>query len=490
MIRSNQLLELMKDVADLRIVCVGDIMLDRFIYGSVARVSPEAPIPVLSFERKLEMPGAVGNVARNVAALGASVSLIGVVGDDPEGHRLTELIAAETAIAGDLISVRGRRTTMKSRYVASGQQLLRVDKEDDNEISGDHEADFCQAINEEAVGASAILLSDYAKGAVTAAIIDACIQASKAHGIPLIVDPKSSNLARYGEATVVKPNLSEFEAAMGARFPDDEALETGMRQANQSLPASSLVVTRSSRGLSCIGKDAAPAHFRARPREVFDVSGAGDTSLAALGLAIAAGWSLEQAAEFALLASGIAVTKAGTAVVSFSEILAESGVRFADNASEAPPLSYASRSDRIDAWHEDGLVVGFTNGCFDLLHPGHLSVLEYARAHCDRLVVGINSDNSVRRLKGPSRPINNAVDRARLLAGLAVVDEVIVFEEDTPARLISEVRPMVLVKGGDYSEDTIVGAAQVREAGGRVLIAPLLEGHSSTAMIGRSGGNT
>jgi D-beta-D-heptose 7-phosphate kinase/D-beta-D-heptose 1-phosphate adenosyltransferase len=308
--------------------------------------------------------------------------------------------------------------------------------------------------------------------------------AARKNAIPLIVDPKGTDFSRYGKATLIKPNLSELAAALGRSLLSDEDVEAGLRQMLEQISAHALLVTRSEKGLSFMERGENVVHFPAEKRDVYDVSGAGDTSLAALGIALGAGASLKTASRYALLAAGIAVGKPGTAVVSDEEIRDElsqrrirsrAGVRAAQD-----PLT------RLRAWKSEGLRIGFTNGCFDILHAGHLSLLEFAASHCDRLIVGLNSDASVSRLKGASRPINPQNDRATLLSGLKAVDSVMIFEDDTPFNLIRQLEPDVLIKGGDYTIETIVGADVVLNRGGEVLIAPTLEGRSTTNIISKS----
>ena len=469
---------------DVSILCIGDVMLDRFVYGRVERVSPEAPIPVMLLKSTTTMLGAAGNVARNVSSLGASSRLLSVAGQDDEAAELISIIASEADLDGNVVQDPDRRTTLKVRYVASNQQLLRVDSEDFTPLSGALEDQLCSLIETHASEADVILLSDYAKGVVTQGVISACVTASEQHQIPLIVDPKGIDFARYGAVTLLKPNLSELASALGTKLLSDADVENGLHRMLETIPARSLLVTRSDKGLSYLERGNDVVHFPAEKREVYDVSGAGDTSLAALGIALGTGSTLRTASKYALLAAGIAVGKAGTAVVSDEEIRAElaryrlrggAGSRSADDP-----------ATRIEAWRREGLRVGFTNGCFDILHAGHLSLLEFAASHCDRLIVGLNSDASVSRLKGPSRPVNSEDDRARLLSGMKPVDLVMGFDEDTPFNLISQIIPDVLIKGGDYTIDTIVGADVVINNGGEVLIAPTLEGRSTTRIIARS----
>ncbi|MFC6199895.1 D-glycero-beta-D-manno-heptose 1-phosphate adenylyltransferase [Ponticaulis profundi] len=472
-------------VSGLNILCVGDIMLDRFVYGKVDRISPEAPIPVLRQDNVLTMLGAVGNVARNVASMGGRAIIVSAIGTDEEGAALQECISRETGIEGNLIELADRRTTLKVRYIANGQQLLRVDAEDKHALSLDAETRVCEKIRASAEGCRAILLSDYAKGFVTDAVIATCVSVSKERNIPLIVDPKGTDFGKYDGATLIKPNASELAAATGLPVDTNSDVESALANLLDSLDVSSLLVTRSAKGLSFLENGKIVQHVPTETREVYDVSGAGDTSLAALGLAIASGADLKPASEFAMIAAGVAVGKIGTAAVTQSEIQAALRQR-TEKRSSTGSTSDRELYDRIEAWRARGLRVGFTNGCFDILHAGHLSLLEFAASHCDRLVVGLNSDASVKRLKGETRPIHGEQDRATMLQGLKPVDGVLIFEEDTPKELIEKVKPDLLVKGGDYTPDTVVGSDFVKASGGEVLIAPLLAGRSTTRAIEKS----
>ena len=475
---------LVRAAAGKRIVCVGDVMLDRFIYGGVTRISPEAPVPIMRRTRESAMPGGAGNVARNLASLGLAVSLIGVVGDDGEGRELAALLGDIDGVEADLIAMRERATTLKTRFVAGGQQLLRVDAEDTSPIGAASEAELIASIADEASRASVIILSDYAKGAVTDGVIAAALAAGKTYGIPVIADPKGRDFARYGAVDLIKPNASELSTAMRLPVETDQEIEDALTAAQTALPAKSIVVTRAAKGMSYAANGEPIVHLSGQAREVYDVSGAGDTSIAALALGLAGGGDLADAVALAIAASGIAVGKAGTATVSASELL--SALQLGLHNGGVSYLSLEAATSQIAAWREAGLTVGFTNGCFDILHPGHLRVLEEAKSRCGRLVVGLNSDASVKRLKGPTRPVNDADYRARVLSGLMAVDAVVVFKDDTPQALIEALQPDLLVKGGDYTIETIVGADIVQARGGSVHIVPLVDGQSTTAAIARA----
>lgn len=479
-----QLQNLLEAVSGVRVACVGDVMLDRFVYGEVSRTSPEAPIPVLHRAKEHAMLGAAGNVARNVAALGGTAALAGVVGDDAAAAEALGMIGEEARIEGYLVPEKDRPTTVKTRYVAAGQQLLRVDAEDVSPVGADAVGKLHSAIRHAAEGAGAILLSDYGKGAVTPTVIEACLEAAKASGAKLIVDSKSHSFVGYGEADVIKPNAGELARVTGLPTGTDEEVEAALARALELSPCKAVLVTRSAKGMSVAVRGQPARHFAGKAREVFDVSGAGDTALAALGLALAAGRSHEDAIEFALLASGVVVGKRGTATASPAELI-EAEITAHMAPAEAKIVTPGQMAARVAGWREQGLKVGFTNGCFDILHKGHVAYLAQARGWCDRLIVGLNSDRSVRELKGEGRPVNDLESRAVVLAGLAHVDLVAPFDEETPLALIEAARPDVIIKGADYSEDQVVGGDLVKSWGGEVRLAPIVEGYSTTAAIAR-----
>jgi D-beta-D-heptose 7-phosphate kinase/D-beta-D-heptose 1-phosphate adenosyltransferase len=482
----SQLQRLLDLAAKAEIVCVGDLMVDRYVYGDVVRISPEAPIPVLSRSDEKVMLGAVGNVACNVAALAAHAVLIGVVGEDAEAQSAGRLVAAEPRIVDRLATERGRRTTVKTRFVCSGQQLLRVDAEDDTPVRLETDRQLVGAVETAARTAGAVLISDYAKGAVSPAVIAACGEAGRRTGAAIIVDPKGHSFAKYGAVDLIKPNARELGLTTGLPTRTDEEIEAALIAALGACQAAAILVTRAGQGMSLIQRDAADSvrHFRAKAKAVFDVSGAGDTTLAALGVALACGASLGEAVELALLASGVAVGKAGTAVVTPNELIeAELAGRLAPAEAKLATLDHAVT--KVTRWREAGLKVGFTNGCFDILHRGHVAYLDQARAWCDRLVVGLNSDASVRGLKGEGRPVNPLESRALVLAGLSAVDLVAPFDSETPLALIEALRPDVLIKGADYTVAQVVGAEVVQGYGGEVRLADIVEGYSTTNAIAR-----
>ncbi|MFN5081658.1 MAG: D-glycero-beta-D-manno-heptose 1-phosphate adenylyltransferase [Brevundimonas sp.] len=472
----TRLQTLLESARGLALACVGDLMLDRYVYGDVSRISPEAPIPVLRARRTVAMPGGVGNVARNVAALGGTARLGGVAGEDAAGAELTALVAAEARIEDFIARSRAAGTIVKTRYVSGGQQLMRLDEEELLVSAFERDDVFS--------GTSAILLSDYGKGVVSERLIRSAVWQAQNAGIPVIVDPKGRDFARYGAVDVIKPNASELAGATGLPVDSDAEIEAALEALLAATTAKAIVVTRAGKGMSLMRRGEPAQHFPGRAREVFDVSGAGDTGLAALGLALGAGASLEQAVQLAILASGVVVGKSGTAVVTPAELI-EAEVSQHAGTALVKVTALDDLAAEVEGWHRQGLKVGFTNGCFDVLHRGHVAYLAQARSWCDRLVVALNSDASVRTLKGDGRPVNDLESRAVVIGGLASVDRVTAFDDPTPLRLIERLRPDVLIKGADYTRDTVVGADLVASWGGEVRLAAFTDGFSTTRTLER-----
>ncbi len=482
--------ELVKDVQKLAgasVLVVGDVMLDRFFYGSVERISPEGPIPVLHVEREAAMLGGAGNVVRNLSALGARCQFLAVVGDDEAGDEIRMLLAEELEAVDLLLSERGRKTSIKERYVAGAQQLLRVDRESLEKLAGATRRKLIESAEAALGQAQAVILSDYGKGVLDPATLAALIAAAEERSLPLVVDPKGRDYGLYCGAGVVTPNRRELHEATGLPVRDDREIEAACRALQRDCGIEAVLATRSEQGMTLVAQDEGTVHLPALAREVFDVSGAGDTVAAVTGAALAAGIGLERAARLANLAAGIVVGKSGTAVAHPGEL--RDAIHTADAQLDSTKLaSLEGALQRIAEWRRDGLSVGFTNGCFDLLHPGHVTLLRQARAACDRLIVGLNSDASVRGLKGDGRPVQDETARAAVLSSLADVDQVVIFAEPTPVALIEAFRPDVLVKGADYSLDQVVGAEIVQSYGGRILLAELEPGHSTTQTIEKLSG--
>ena len=475
------------DLAKQSVLCVGDLMLDEFVYGEVSRISPEAPTPVIAVKRAELMIGGAGNVARNLVSLGTSCIFVGVVGDDDAGRALADALAAQPQIEFNLVIEAARQTTRKVRFVSEhfSTHLLRADWEVAAPIDAASEDELIGRVVEAMPRAGAVVLSDYAKGALTPRVIRAVIDAANALGKPVVVDPKGRDYSIYRGATLITPNRQELADATHAPAQTDEEIADAAAALRDALEAQAVLVTRSEAGMTLVDEGGA-VHVPAYPVRVRDVSGAGDTVVAVLAAMLALDADFESAMRAANAAAAVVVGKRGTASVSVAELRS----RILPAATLAPEekivFDWAQLDEHLAEWRRQGLRVGFTNGCFDLLHPGHIKLLAGARAACDRLVVGLNGDASVTRIKGPGRPVQPVEARAELLAALEAVDLVVVFDEDTPEKLIAHVKPTVLVKGGDYTRDEVVGREIVEALGGEVILIDLVPGHSTSAMVERS----
>lgn len=463
------------DFSETRVVVAGDVMLDRYLFGSTGRISPEAPVPVVHVHETDDRPGGAANVAVNLAALGAATSLVGVVGKDSAADSLASILGEQNiecafAIADD------RPTIKKTRVQSRGQQLIRLDEENAAAMSGDAMTSTLKGTLD---GAGAVVLSDYGKGAL-ADVVD-MIAACRDAGVPVLVDPKGTDFSKYRGASLITPNQSEFEAVAG-KSDSDEDLVARARAMMDELELDALLVTRSEKGMLLVEAGSEPLFLSTQAREVYDVTGAGDTVIATLAGALASGQNLSSAAALANIAAGLVVRKIGVATVTLGEISAalhergQGGRGLVELDALLPLVREArERNERIV----------MTNGCFDVLHAGHVSYLEEAKSLGDRLIIAVNDDDSVRRLKGESRPINSLEDRLLVLAGLAAVDWVVPFSEDTPADLISALLPDVLVKGGDYKPEEIAGATDVLQNGGEVRVLAFRDGLSSSRIINK-----
>ena len=462
------------------VLCIGDLMLDEFVYGEVSRISPEAPAPVIAVQRSEINVGGAGNVARNIAALGARCLFVGLVGDDESGRVLRAELAREPRIEAALICDEMRPTTRKVRFVSEhfSTHMLRADWEQAAAASGQVEAALLAAILPWIARADIVLLSDYAKGVLTPRLVRETIDAARAQGKRVVVDPKRLDFGFYRGATVLTPNQKEFAAATRGIDDMGAAAAEAMVQAG----CDAVLVTQSELGMTLFVRGGAPSHVAAHPVKVRDVSGAGDTVAAALSVALAGGADWEGALRMANAAAAVVVAKRGTAVATPDE-LRRVVLAHTNRAEQKLAQNEADLDARLALWRSEGHRIGFTNGCFDILHPGHVKVLTAARAACDRLIVGLNSDASVKRLKGASRPLQGERARAEVLAALEAVDLVVIFGEDTPRDLIGRVQPRVLVKGGDYARETVVGHDLVEAHGGEVLLVDLMPGVSTTSLV-------
>jgi D-beta-D-heptose 7-phosphate kinase / D-beta-D-heptose 1-phosphate adenosyltransferase len=464
------------------VLVVGDVMLDKYIWGEVERVSPEAPVPVVRTAFKDERPGGAANVAMNLSGLGGCVTLCGFAGGDPEQERLESLLA--DAGVEPLLTVVSGGTTTKLRILSGDQQMMRLD----TEAPGSNSLAAHQELLDRAFAvlpsAAVLVLSDYSKGVLTENVCLDLISQARRLNIPVLVDPKARSLERYRGATTICPNRKELSAATGEPSPDLDCLLAAGQAMLPSLQMESMAVTLGEKGIAVL-RPGSCRHFPAEVKQVYDVSGAGDTVIAVLALAMACGVEIETAAQVANVAAGIVVSKVGTVPVQRAEMLGDLSKQTAHPRDEKLVL-LERLLGWVAAWRSAGERVVFTNGCFDILHIGHITLLERARRKGDRLIVGLNTDSSVRRVKGPRRPVVSERERAKILAALSAVDAVVLFDDSTPSKLIEAIRPDVLVKGGDYAEENIVGAREVRAWGGRVELIPLVEGVSTTRLIAKS----
>ena len=458
------------------VLIVGDVMLDRYWHGSTQRVSPEAPVPIVNVSQEEDRPGGAGNVALNIAALGARVSLVGVIGNDSAGHLLKSRLDTAGIFSSLQVSM-AKPTITKLRVMSRHQQLLRMDFEE--KFSPEDSSQFEGKIAPILPKCDILVLSDYAKG--TLQDCEQLISAAKAAGVPVLVDPKGGDFSRYKGASVLTPNISEFEAVVGPCESEREIVSKGLELIAR-LNIAALLVTRGEMGMTLVRPLQPAIHLPARAREVYDVTGAGDTVIAVLAAVLGAGQALPEAVSMANLAAGIVVGKLGAATVGVPELRrAVYGEQVAVRGVVGEEqLMYA-----IEAARANGERIVFTNGCFDIIHAGHVGYLGEARRQGDRLIVALNSDASVRRLKGIGRPINPVDRRMAVLAGLESVDWVVSFDEDTPERLLRRIKPDVLVKGGDYRADQIVGGSIVKANGGEVKVLRFFENCSTTSIVNR-----
>ena len=480
------LIALARGLGSAKVLCVGDVVLDHYLHGVVERISPEAPIPILSVEREDAMLGGAGNVMRNLASLGAAVRCVTVVGEDTAGKEIGRLLRDIGIGTRHLIKDGGRRTSTKARYLAAGQQMLRADFETVAPLAPGIRGRLLDAAIAAMRGCSVMVLSDYGKGTLAEGVAGLLIDVAKRAGKAVIVDPKGADFGRYRGATLLTPNRHELGEATRMATESEQEIVAAARHLLDSTGVDAVLATRGAEGMALVAADGQISHLAARAREVFDVSGAGDTVVATVAAALGAGAELARAAALANVAAGIVVAKVGTAAVGAEEVVGALHHQDLVDA-EAKVLGRQTALARIEKWRRNGLRIGFTNGCFDLLHPGHVALLAQAKAACDRLVVGLNSDASVTRLKGAARPLQSEAARATVLASLASVDLVIIYPDDTPLQLIADVRPDILVKGADWALEDVVGATEVRSWGGRVVLIDLEPGHSTTATIARMG---
>lgn len=475
-----------RQLAKGRVLVIGDAMVDHYVSGRVSRVSDEAPVPIVHVSDERWTAGGAANVAANIAALGGKAMLVGVTGSDPAASMLAGILGGMSgAVEAHLVADPSRPTTTKTRYMGGQHQIVRVDREHVAPLSRATEERLIATIDDLIDECEAVMISDYAKGVLTDRVLTTAMGAGLKAGRPIIVDPKRTDWKAYSGATLITPNRNELQLATGAPCGDDAECAAAAAIAIAQTGAA-ILLTRSEQGMSLYRKGKPPVHLSAKAREVFDMSGAGDTVAATIALGIAAGLGREQAMHIANIAAGIVVGKRGTATASPAELLTElkAGQRVLNGAPGAVSLE-ATKVLR-DTWAREGLTVGFTNGCFDILHAGHVALLREAANACDRLIVALNTDASVAKLKGPSRPAQPEAVRAAVMAAMKGVDAVVFFAEQTPLEVIRKLQPDVLVKGADYTEDQIVGADIVKARGGRVIRVELVEGQSTTKVLEKS----
>ncbi len=489
----QDLVRTLKDIQDRKIMVIGDLMLDTFVYGDVERISPESPVPVLAVSREDTMLGGAGNVVSSLSALKAKPLLFSVIGDDVKGAEVLSIAKALDADVSGIVVDSSRPTILKTRYLARAQQVLRTDIEKTHPIDTGVEAKMLAAIQKAMKQAQAIVLSDYGKGVLTKELLQKTIQMAAASGIPVLVDPKGIDFSIYRGADIVTPNRKELGGATGAKNlrSDDDIIACG-KKIIRECGIKTVVATRSEDGMTIVPSVGAATHFKAQAREVFDVSGAGDTVIATLAAALAAGADIAGAAQLANIAGGIAVSKVGTTPVRSEEILAVLEGHQDGSSLQAPIADWTQAGEQIRKWKAQGLKVGMTGGCFDIIHYGHVNYLNEARRNCDRLVLALNHDASVKILKGPSRPVNDQTARATVIGALASVDMVVFFgassagEDNTPVAIVTELKPDIFFKGGDYTVDQLPEAKPVLANGGEVSIMKMHQGYSTTSIIEKS----
>ena len=467
-----------------RVICVGDVMLDKFVYGEIERISPEAPIPVLRCISETSMLGGGGNVARNIIGLGGYCKFISVVGKDAAGKELISQVGKLKNLDARLITDPNRQTSIKTRFIASNQQVMRADTETIEPITRETEKLVLDAVSREADTFAAIVLADYGKGVLSDGLAQKILKFAKTNKIPVVVDPQGSNYLNYANAAIITPNKKELREATGLAVETTEDTVAAARELMKNKNIKAVLATRSADGMTLVHSSGKYDHFPAQAREVFDVSGAGDTVAACLATCIAAKIPIDVSVKLANAAAGIVVAKMGTAVA-YTEDLLESITDNKAEDKEKKVQNLQSLSKTIIEWRKMGYVIGFTNGCFDLLHDGHLHLIREAKKRCDFLIIGLNSDESVKMLKGESRPIENQQQRAKNLSKMEEVDAIAIFNTETPENIIKDLNPDILIKGGDYNKTDIVGSKFVIENGGSVEVIDLLPGFSTTKIINK-----
>ena len=470
-----------------RVAVIGDLMLDCYLYGEVSRISAEAPVPVVRAQSEKQVAGGAANVAVNLATLGVSVDVVGLTGRDEANEQLAErLRAAGPVNCQGVIASPRRRTTRKMRIIGAHQQMVRVDHEDLGPCHPEEDERFAAAASDAIAASDVVVLSDYGKGVFSDAFLQHCLYTASVAGKIVVVDPKRRDWSAYRGATIITPNRKELYEATGVLCENDDGAARAAAVAQQRTGAN-ILLTRSEKGMSYFPVEGSPVHLATVAQDVFDVSGAGDTVVAVLSACLAAGLAVPDAMRVANHAAGVVVSKVGTATATREEIAASLMTESVLPATDDGGLVSLDAAVALRwNWAKEKLTVGFANGCFDLLHAGHISLIRQAADVCDRLIVALNSDLSVKRLKGPNRPIQDEGVRSTVMGAIKGVSAVVIFAEDTPLSLIKALQPDVLVKGADYTEDRVVGADIVRAHGGRVILAELSQGQSTTKLIAKA----
>ncbi len=478
--------ECVGDFSASNILCVGDLMMDRFIYGDIDRISPEAPIPVFLVDSDKHMLGGAGNVVSNIVSLGAKVTLVSVVGDDAYGRDVKTQLN-DLGVEPVLEVCNSRSTTVKTRYVCSNQQMLRVDREKSDPIPSAIEDKIIKDVETNITKVGAVILSDYGKGVLTDKVVIRTIEIAKENDVPVFVDPKGDDFSKYRGASFITPNRKELSEAANMPTKTDDEVIAAATKIIQEDGIENVLATRSEDGMTIVSLNGEAAHIKAKAKEVYDVSGAGDTVIASFAVSIAAGISADVAANIANAAGSVVVGKLGTATVTKNELV----VSLEEQELSRRMSKFSSKDSaavHVEILKSQGKTIGFANGCFDLIHSGHLALLRDAKSRCDFLIVGLNSDVSVKILKGETRPIQGQDIRIDVLSALEMVDMVVVFDEPDVIHTIEKVKPHLIIKGGDYKKEEVQGYDFVRAYGGDVIIIPIEEGHSTTNTVAKMQG--
>ncbi len=468
-----------------RILCIGDAMIDRFVRGKTSRISPEAPIPVLHIEDETTTVGGAANVVRNLEALGASVTFISVIGNDRDGEQLQKRLDALSNVKSYLLVDERRTTTVKTRFIASNQQILRTDQEQVLSLTDELESDLFNLFKTTLPNHDLVILSDYAKGMFSRKGLRALIQEANRQGKPIVVDPKGRDYSLYEGATLLTPNRKELAETTHMPVQTDDEIIAAAQTILKQHAISTMIVTRDAEGMTLIEASGHVEHSPTQAREICSVSGAGDTVIATLAMGIASGLPIAKTMHLANVTAGLVVAKVGTSIVRQTEL--QTALHLEAQAHEQKIVSWEEAQETTQKWKQQGQRLVFTNGCFDLLHPGHISLLSQAKKKGDKLIVGLNTDTSVQRLKGPTRPVQQERARALVLAALEHVDMIVLFDSETPLELIQHLRPDALVKGADYTISQLAGAPFIQSYGGQVYLVDLVEGQSTTRLISKIG---